>query len=672
MEWAPHGLSSSGLLQELGHGQSKSTPAVATHRGSLWCLWEDFNGDLWYARTIKEGEFGPRQAFPQGGLPVLANLNGQLHAVIALEATGELVHYCYDADEKLEWDNLGGLDASAGVIAHSTPALVAFHNKLFLTFLRDSQLYLTIWTASDQQWTPPVPLAPDHQLFSGVPALFVLGGVLHLLCADASPDREILGYRYDYIAATWSPCDDVSEGKAASGVSAASYGRNAYLGFIEAGPGDESHAAYVAAYTGGAWQPQESVGGATAACPPQMAVLNGRVHAIFADDTPTRDLRWYSRPALGYSLASWMAAVPDATPLSAMTIPGTHDTCARSSVPFVRTQYLTVTQQLALGIRFLDLRLRVRGEDGGLYCYHGGMPIDLPRYLPFESVMAEVFAFLRPAGRPPTETVLVSINNDDSSEQERADPAPFYAAVADAIARAPPLPDGTSPWLVAPSAAPPTLGAARGRAVLLRRYHADPAVHARAHLGLLDLSAWVNDSADFTIVTPAGARVRLQDKWKYAERMALQELVAHKSSLVQRMMERAAPGWTPAPKSKEEAIVPPAAAEEGEEEGAGGVEADGAEVRPPAEATWFVNFCSAVGDPVEHGEMAEAKWIAVGAHSNFVGKWVDGMNVVTRNYLEERSAGGAGGRQRLGIVPLDYPELPEDNDLVAKLIETNF
>lgn len=44
------------------------------------------------------------------------------------------------------------------------------------------------------------------------------------------------------------------------------------------------------------------------------------------------------------------------------------------------------------------------------------------------------------------------------------------------------------------------------------------------------------------------------------------------------------------------------------------------------------------------------------------------MNVRIRDYL--RKLGG--GKKRLGVVNLDYPELPEDSDLVARLIETNF
>jgi hypothetical protein len=635
MSWLAHGISNSGFLQDAKNGQSKTVPAVAAYRGRLWCLWSDLDGQLWYAVTNKDGQFGPRQDFPQDGLPVMTNLNGHLHAIITVDS-GEMVHYLFDDEEKLAWENLGSLDAAGGIVAHSSPALVAFHNKLFLVYLKDGQLYYVIWTNSTAHptsasnpsgsWSAPHLLAKVGQKFSGIPALFVIDGVLHMLCTTADKNRDILGYRFDYITSTWSASDDVSEGRAVKGVSATSYGNNAYLGFIESGPGDDSHRVYVAAYSGGKWQQHEAVDGQSAADPPQIAILNGRIHCIFNDNTPTRDLRWYSRPILGYSLSSWMGRIPDTTNLCNTTVPGTHDSCARSNIPFVRTQYLSISQQLALGIRFLDLRLRTH-DDGKLYCYHGGIPIDLPRGLSFASVMDEVWTFLRgPDGKhAATETVLISINNDDTSPSQRENPAHFYSAIAATIAATPAYPDGQHRWFAEPTT--PTLGQVRGRAVLLRRFRGDPAVAPGARLGL-DLSAWLDDNPNFTIVTPTNVQVHLQDKWKYADRIALKELVASKQGFVRAMMEMAT---------------------------------------RPSEDHWFLNFCSAVGDPVEHGEIAEAKWIAVGAHSDWIGKWVNGMNVLTREHLQQDT-----DKKRLGIVNLDYPELPEDNDLVARLIETNF
>jgi hypothetical protein len=625
-------------------------------------MWADMEDAIWYAVTSKEGEFGPRSRFPERGLPVLTNLNGHLHAIITLE-TGEMVHYLYDDENKLAWTSLGLV---ADVIAHSPPCLVAFHNKLFLVYLRNNNLDYLTWTnstahptsASEPQgsWSEPARVREDGQTFSGIPALFAIDDVLHVLCGSSDSSREILGFKFDYISSTWIQSDDVSGGRAASGVSATSFGREAYLSFIENGPGDVSHAVYVTVYSGGKWQPQEAVGGQSAADPPQLAILNGRIHCIFNDNTETRDLRWYSRPVLSYSLSSWMTEIADNRLISHLTIPGTHDSCARSNIPFVRTQYLSITQQLALGIRFIDLRLRVHG-DGELYCYHGGYPVDFPAGLSFAFVMNEVWTFLRGAdgGRLPTETVLVSINNDDPSA-EKQDPVLFYSAVERAILGTLRYPDGTPRWFVEPVT--PTLGQVRGRAVLLRRYQGDPTLNPAARQGL-DLSTWLNDNPHFTIVTPTKVKVHLQDKWRYAERIALAQLVANKSGHVQRLMVRAV------------------TAANGD--GDAGADAD-ADAESNSQQTdfkeqddWFINFCSAVGDPAEEGEIAEAKWIAVGAHSSWIGKWVDGMNVRTRDYIEQLQMQETGPtKKRLGIVNLDYPELPQDNDIVARLIEMNY
>lgn len=663
--WVPHGPTDQGFLllpdRAKEHVRAKYPPSIATHRGQLWALWTDFDGRTYYAATTPDShgaDFGPRAVFPHptddgGGeqLPVVANLNGVLHAVLASAATGRMAHYVYDADDQLAWVRQDGPpDACVAGERTRDPALVAFHNKLFLAYVGPAGgLAHAVFDIHSQAWTAPAAVRPPGYDdvaaagFRGAPAMFVLNGALHLLCESAASrdDAEIVAYRYDFTETgwAWSPADDVSEGRAARGVSAASFGAHAYLGFVAGG----NDAARVAAHEDGAdspaWHKAERIGGAdvVARSPPQIAVLNGRVHALFAGKW-RGDLHWFSRPVLGYDLRSWMGAVPDAAWLSALTVPGTHDSCARSNVPFVRTQYLGVAQQLALGVRFLDLRLRAH-DDGKLYCYHGGMPIGLPRGLSLDDVMAQIWDFIGPRdGQGPTETVLISINNDDKSDEQKARPELFYNAVKRAIESTPTWDDGSKRWYAEPVTA--RLGEVRGKAVLLRRFYGDPAVEPTERIGL-DLEKWLDDNPDFTITTPTGVRVRLQDKWKYAERCGLDDLISSKQEFVRKLMEGAS-GLQPDPEAEDE----------------------------DPDKTWFINFCSAVGDPVEHGEVAEAKWIAVGAHRDFhfFGGWVEGMNVRTRDYLRGLGA----GKRRLGVVNLDYPELPEDSDLVARLIETNF
>ncbi|KAH8820065.1 phosphatidylinositol-specific phospholipase [Xylogone sp. PMI_703] len=615
MAWVARGKDHSGFVQNSSDGQSSTAPTIAAHRGNLWCLWSGPAGEIFYA-IGDNNNFQSPLPFPDRGLPVVADVLGTLHAVV-LRPDSNITHYIYD-DVEMAWSPPTIINLGVG-LRITSPALVSFHNKIVLAYVQDEVLMFSMWDPVSSNWTQPLPVSEDNK-FRGTPALFILDTVLHVLCGSAAEDNVILGFAYDLEGNIWKPRDDVSEGKAARGVSATSYGDSAYLAFQENGPDDDSHSIFIAEYANGTWQPREDVDGQSSADPPQLAVLNGRINCIFNANNETKDLMWYSRNLLDYDLDSWMSNVPDDTLLSNMTIPGTHDTCALSHIPFVRTQYLTVDKQLEAGIRFLDLRCRVH-DDGQLYMYHGGIPLNLPTFQKLESVMNEVFTFMTKDGRTPTETVLISINNDDTSGDKPH--AVFYSAVKEHIENTPRYEDDRERWLTSRTTV--TLGDARGRAVLLRRYQTDPDLEPPARIGI-DLSGWLNNNPDFTLLTPDGVSITLQDKWQYSDIIPLEELIASKHNFVSSMLNKAVAG------SPEE---------------------------------WFINFSSAVGDPVEKGEIAEAHWIAVGGHSHWIGKFIPGMNITMRRKSEW------GTKTRYGIVPMDYPELPKDNDIISCLIGTN-
>ena len=139
--------------------------------------------------------------------------------------------------------------------------------------------------------------------------------------------------------------------------------------------------------------------------------------------------------------SNWMMLIPDGTNFRHMLIPGTHDSGAiapfkslnvlgvgeailngipgvasvraiYSSVRSVKddgwgvAQSLTITEQLNIGIRFLDIRL---GIDGILKIYHGDNLALRSSYQPFNDVAQEIYKFL---DNNPTETILMSIKNE--------------------------------------------------------------------------------------------------------------------------------------------------------------------------------------------------------------------------------------------------------------------
>uniref|UniRef100_A0A8B9FPB3 Phosphatidylinositol-specific phospholipase C X domain-containing protein n=1 Tax=Amazona collaria TaxID=241587 RepID=A0A8B9FPB3_9PSIT len=64
----------------------------------------------------------------------------------------------------------------------------------------------------------------------------------------------------------------------------------------------------------------------------------------------------------------WMAQLPDALPLSRLSIPGTHDSLSLFGGRRLRCQSWGLEAQLAAGVRFLDVRCKLaRGE---LHVYH--------------------------------------------------------------------------------------------------------------------------------------------------------------------------------------------------------------------------------------------------------------------------------------------------------------
>ncbi|MFI6944238.1 phosphatidylinositol-specific phospholipase C [Streptomyces sp. NPDC050418] len=146
--------------------------------------------------------------------------------------------------------------------------------------------------------------------------------------------------------------------------------------------------------------------------------------------------------------ADWMGGIADGTALQRLTIPGTHDSGARFGGLWVECQTWTIAEQLAAGVRFLDIRCRVTG---GSYAIHHGAFF---QNLMFGDVLIACRDFL---AAHPRETVLMRVKQEYSEVGD----AEFRAVFDDYL--------GTRGWrsLFHIGDTYPALGAARGKVVLI-------------------------------------------------------------------------------------------------------------------------------------------------------------------------------------------------------------
>ncbi|BCU75648.1 phosphatidylinositol-specific phospholipase C [Luteolibacter sp. LG18] len=150
----------------------------------------------------------------------------------------------------------------------------------------------------------------------------------------------------------------------------------------------------------------------------------------------------------------WMKAVPDDTRLSALSIPGTHDSGATvEPVPgTAKCQDLSIADQLNAGVRFLDIRCRHLRD--AFVIHHGA----IYQNLNFEGVLESVQGFLKDH---PSECVILSIKEEFTpSGNSRTFEQTFDAYVA----------KNPAPWFL--QATLPTVGQTRGKMILLRRFSA--------------------------------------------------------------------------------------------------------------------------------------------------------------------------------------------------------
>lgn len=118
------------------------------------------------------------------------------------------------------------------------------------------------------------------------------------------------------------------------------------------------------------------------------------------------------------SSSNWMERIQDDTKLSAMSIPGTHDSATQyvSLSPIFQCQDTDIKTQLENGYRYLDIRLVIDGQD--LILKHNFAKCKasngfFSKPLTIDSVLKDIYAFL---DEHPSETIIFCVKKENSKD----------------------------------------------------------------------------------------------------------------------------------------------------------------------------------------------------------------------------------------------------------------
>jgi 1-phosphatidylinositol phosphodiesterase len=154
-----------------------------------------------------------------------------------------------------------------------------------------------------------------------------------------------------------------------------------------------------------------------------------------------------------YNQADWMAKLEDSRPLDKISMVGTHESAAFYGGDITQCQSLSLTNQLNMGVRAMDIRTRQYNDQ--LDIYHGFVS----QKKTFESVIQEVASFLQ---KHPKETVLMRIGSDGNKSEKNK--LSYEEAFLDVYR------DYSKYFWKGNFFATPTLGQLRGKIVILQKF----------------------------------------------------------------------------------------------------------------------------------------------------------------------------------------------------------
>ena len=207
--------------------------------------------------------------------------------------------------------------------------------------------------------------------------------------------------------------------------------------------------------------------------------------------------------------ADWMSQLGDDRPLSLINIPGTHDSGTRFIFPsyIFQDQNTSISRQLENGYRYLDVRVALNKAGDDLVIVHnfGACRTGAALWsgaLTYDSVVADTLAFL---DAHPRETVFFCVKPERSGDNIDAVRTLLEQKVAESPDR----------WFTENRI--PTLGEARGRIVLCRRYEGDLGLNFKwkeqGDPTVLEDPIAIEGKDTFTLAVQDRFHYSVSDKW---------------------------------------------------------------------------------------------------------------------------------------------------------------
>ncbi|WP_278009915.1 phosphatidylinositol-specific phospholipase C domain-containing protein [Flavobacterium gyeonganense] len=185
---------------------------------------------------------------------------------------------------------------------------------------------------------------------------------------------------------------------------------------------------------------------------------------------------------------NWMSYLDGNKKLTELTIPGTHDTCTYYVGGLYQCQTMNFETQFKSGVRFWDIRLKVK--KGKIYAYHGDKYLDIT----FDNILTTSSILLQ---QFPSECIVMSI-----SHEQNQDNVELYEKLW-------PIIENLNYWYKEDRI--PKISEVRGKIVLIRRFIAPGGLGFP--VGINTYGSWPDNSTE-RWENSAGIKFTVQDEYK--------------------------------------------------------------------------------------------------------------------------------------------------------------